>query len=114
MTALLFDPDQREIVDATLDAELMAIEPTALYARRLHGDMAIWVIPMMFTTRMVIGSATAQTYDDLWCFDDPETAVIQAVMWDPATEPEPNGWHRHPPSGRRRRDGDPTREYVSM
>ena len=27
---------------------------------------------------------------------------------------EPNGWHRDPYTGRRRPDGDPTREYVAV
>ena len=27
-------------------------------------------------------------------------------------ESEPSGWHRHPATGRRRPDGDPTKEYV--
>jgi hypothetical protein len=34
--------------------------------------------------------------------------------WDPATEPDPSGWHRDPHTGRRRPGGDPAAEYVEM
>jgi hypothetical protein len=32
------------------------------------------------------------------------------VIWDGTGEPQ--GWHRHVPSMRRRVDGDPAREYL--
>jgi hypothetical protein len=34
------------------------------------------------------------------------------VMWDGTGEPE--GWFRHPASGRRRPDCDPAQEYVNL
>ena len=45
--------------------------------------------------------------------DDKEAVVIAFLTWNPATETEPSGWVRHPPSGRRRfPDGDPATEEV--
>jgi hypothetical protein len=35
-----------------------------------------------------------------------------AEAWNPAEQPEPAGWVRHPQSGRRREGGDPAREEV--
>lgn len=88
-------------------------EPNALYARDLPGGAALWVVPMIFTTRIVIGSPGSQTVDDAWCFHDPGSAILAAISWDPESEREPQGWHRHPPSGRRRPGGDPEQEYIS-
>jgi len=39
-------------------------------------------------------------------------AVAAAQAWDIALQPEPDGWMRHPISGRRRPGGDATQEYV--
>jgi hypothetical protein len=38
-------------------------------------------------------------------------AVAAMYMWD--GEDEPKEWMRHPSSGRRRPDGDPSKEYVN-
>ena len=32
--------------------------------------------------------------------------------FDPLTQAEPDGWFRQPQTGRRRSDGDPTKEYI--
>lgn len=43
----------------------------------------------------------------------PAHAVARAALdrWDGRGEPQ--GWHRHPASGRRRPDGDPAQEHVN-
>ena len=38
-------------------------------------------------------------------------AVVALALWDGTGEPE--GWMRHPTSGRRRPDGDKTKEYIN-
>lgn len=35
------------------------------------------------------------------------------MQWEPTETPEPEGWMRNPPTGRRRPGGDPTKEYVN-
>jgi hypothetical protein len=40
----------------------------------------------------------------------PPAAVAALIAWDGKGEPE--GWFRHPMSGRRRPDGDASREYT--
>ena len=35
------------------------------------------------------------------------------AAWDGAPGTEPQGWHRHPTSGRRRTDGKPELEHVA-
>lgn len=52
-------------------------------------------------------------YDNRWCFATKEMAVNAVAEWATrAFEGEPEGWHRHPPTGRRRTDGDPSTEYI--
>lgn len=96
--------------------DLRAIGPHAYYAKHVEVEgvaLAVWVVPMLFTTRVMIGEASSRaTVDDMWCYHDPIRAIAAAVIWDPAVDKEPHGWHRHPPSGRRRPDGDPDQEYV--
>jgi hypothetical protein len=52
-------------------------------------------------------------YSDRWCYHLPSAAFAAAEAWDPETQDEPEGWHRHPQSGRRRTNGDPREEYVA-
>lgn len=54
-------------------------------------------------------------YEDRWCYDSRESAQGALVNWflNDDRDPEPTGWHRHPSSGRRRPDGDASKEYVN-
>lgn len=36
------------------------------------------------------------------------------ISFDPDEMPEPAGWFRHVGTGRRRPDGDPTKEYINF
>jgi hypothetical protein len=51
-------------------------------------------------------------YTDTWIYDceQHDAGWRAALGWD--GEGEPEGWYRHPQSGRRRPDGDPTKEFV--
>jgi len=40
--------------------------------------------------------------------------MVAFALWDPAVMPEPEGWFRHPHSGRRRPGGDASKEYVEF
>jgi hypothetical protein len=83
----------------------------ALAHRLLDDGRVLAVYPMIFTFRLVVGPAGDMGYDDCWCFHDQRAALVQLASWDGTGEPV--GWHRHPPSGRRRPDGDPEQEYVN-
>lgn len=50
-------------------------------------------------------------YEDRWCYVH-DRAVEALQAWN--GEGEPEGWHRHPRTGRRRPDGDAKREYIAM
>jgi hypothetical protein len=49
-------------------------------------------------------------YEDSWYFDTLARGWDALVGWDGTGEPE--GWSRHPSSGRRRPSGDAAQEYV--
>lgn len=68
------------------------------------------LIPMLYSTKLVIGPWGAPWYDDGWCYKDVHHAFFALVEWD--GEGEPDGWFRHPPTGRRRPENDPAQEYV--
>ncbi|MGF6958016.1 hypothetical protein [Paraburkholderia youngii] len=49
-------------------------------------------------------------HDNAYYYRDRISAEAALRAWDGTGEP--GGWFRHPQSGRRRIDGDPTREYF--
>lgn len=94
-----------------IEADRMGVEEGWAGWRLLpHGRLSA-VVPMLFTFRLIIGSVGADGYDDCWCYHDLAAAIGAMGAWD--GEGDPQGWHRHPPSGRRREDGDPATEYVN-
>src|SRR5262245_24839389 len=51
-------------------------------------------------------------YADKDCYQTQEQALLAMLTWDGIGEPG-YGWHRHLKTGRRRPDGDPTKEYIA-
>lgn len=79
------------------------------------GDPAaryVAVVPYLFTWGVIVGryDTALICFDDRWCYHSVGAAVAAAHAWDGQGEPE--GWHRHPRTGRRRENGDPAREEV--
>lgn len=79
--------------------------------REMPDGRIAWVFPMLFTARIGVGLPTSRTLDDAWCYEEPSAALAAMHAWD--GEGEPDGWHRHPSSGRRRPGGDPNKEYIA-
>lgn len=68
--------------------------------------------PLMFHWTMIVGQIGDRFgYEDRWCYANREKAEAALHAWDGTGEP--SGWHRNPRTGRRRPDGDPTREYIA-
>lgn len=66
------------------------------------------ISPLMFTHAIIVGKiGDRYAYDDRWCYHDHASALAALNAWDGTGEPE--GWHRHPASGRRRNGGE---EYL--
>ncbi len=67
---------------------------------------------LLFHWTLIIGDVGDQiSYLDRYCYQADEAANRALLAWDGTQEPE--GWHRHPYSGRRRPESDASREYVA-
>lgn len=93
--------DQARCFEWRLGPEICPEHARAGLVRPLPGGLGIYVQRMIYTTRICVGVIGAISVDDVWCYHEYDDAMAEAMRWDPATEPEPSGWHRHPPSGRR-------------
>ncbi len=84
---------------------------------QIIGDQYVAIMPLLYTSAIIIGRADDYMigYEDRWCYaKNPEHARQALREWlARGLEGEPDGWHRHPDSGRRRPDGDATKEYVN-
>ena len=83
-----------------------------VFCKDLGDGVYAAVKPLMFHWTMIVGEIGDQcTIADRFCYDEhPLKAVAALAAWDGNGDPE--GWQRHPATGRRRPDGDPTREYI--
>lgn len=67
----------------------------------------------LFNVRVTLAEPrdAAIGYSDCWCYATAPLAVAVVETWD--GEGEPDGWIKHPASGRYRKNGDPAREEVN-
>lgn len=80
--------------------------------RALPGGRWAAIQRFMFTFAIIVGRIGDRTgYDDRWCYHTYRDALHALEKWDGNGDPE--GWHRHPKTGRRRDNGDPQYEYVN-
>ncbi len=83
-----------------------------MLVRRLDDRRYVGILPLLFTHAVIWGyTDDAWGYEDRWCYHSAREAIAAASRWDGTGEPE--GWHRHPRTGRRRENGDPSTEYVN-
>lgn len=60
------------------------------------------LVPFLYTSAIITGRIGDRVgYDDRWCYSSHEEALSALDAWSGSGEPE--GWHRHPNTGRRRR-----------
>lgn len=83
-----------------------------LAAKSVSDTKHLWVYPLLFgAARLCIGDRIHNgVLDDEWRYETVQEAIAAMNQWDGVGEPE--GWLRHPSSGRRRMNGDPMREYI--
>lgn len=79
------------------------------HSRTLPDGRLIGVHRLLFHWTLHVG-IYVDGYEDRYCYATQEGAVKAMSEWDGIGDPE--GWHRHPMSGRRRPNGDATKEYV--
>lgn len=85
--------------------------PHVRVSRILEDGRVIDVLPLLFGAgRLGIIPVGCTEFDDVWDYSSVDAAVVAAFDWDGQGEPE--GWYRHPLSGRRRPNGDPALEFT--
>jgi hypothetical protein len=63
----------------------------------------------LFTTA-IVSDLHEYGYEDRWCYHTQATAEQALEAWSGIGEPQ--GWHRHPGTGRRRPDGEAGKEHI--
>jgi len=81
-------------------------------AWRVLPDGIIAVGTMAFGNGRLFMDIHSYGYEDCYCYDSLELAHASMLAYDPESGVEPQGWKRHPFSGRRREGGDASKEYV--
>jgi hypothetical protein len=67
----------------------------------------------MYTHAIILGQMYDRVgFEDRWRYETKEKAEAALRAWD--IRGEPDGWHRHPGSGRRRPGSDRDAEYVTL
>src|SRR3954462_4255360 len=102
-----------------LDQRLLKIAAFIVWLERENGYTNVKLLPdgrwagllrFLYTHAIIVGQIGDQCgYDDRWCFASEAKALAALNEWDGTGEP--NGWHRHPGSGRRRPEGSVSEEY---
>lgn len=85
-----------------------------LSVRPIGGGRAVYLRDLLFGNLQVgIGRLGAEGLDDVWEYQECQTAAAwrAALGWD--GEGEPDGWYRHPFTGRRRPCGDASKQVVN-
>ena len=91
---------------------ILALEYGVVAERQLPDSRVIQITPQLFgQARLAIGPKGSTVYDDEWEYPSTLSAINAAGPWD-LTQPEPDGWTRHPSTGRRRSHGDASQEYI--
>lgn len=82
-------------------------------ARELPDGEWMGVLEMTYGKGRLCLGLTPGGHEQSYCYESLLGAIVAMHSWNPETEPEPDGWFRDPLSGRRRPDGDKTKEYVA-
>lgn len=80
--------------------------------RELPDGSILAVGPMLFGNGRLFVDINSYGYEDCYCYDSLEGAEKSMMEFNPEVDDEPQGWKRHPTSGRRRENGDPAKEIV--
>lgn len=96
-------------------AIISATESQPSHLKQLVDGRFAYVFRFMFTVAILVTDERniRYGYSDRWCYESMTDAIAALEEWD-GTTAEPEGWHRHPDSGRRRPNGDAAKEYVNL
>lgn len=80
---------------------------------RVFEDGEVWAVsPYSISNGRLFIDLNGIGYGDFYCFCDYPTALKALQEFDPKTMKEPEGWHRHYKTSRRREGGDPSKETI--
>jgi hypothetical protein len=71
------------------------------------------LISQLAFTYAILAEVHEFGYENRWCYSTYDAAKAALDAWTGEDGTEPQGWHRHPSTGRRRPDGDPSKEYIN-
>lgn len=81
--------------------------------RELPDGTILAVGPMAFGNGRLFVDINDYGYEDCYCYDSLQLAEESMQKYNPEIDKEPEGWKRHPFSGRRRINGHPSTEYIN-
>lgn len=81
--------------------------------RELEDGTILAVGPMLFGNGRLFIDISYSGYEDCYCYDTLEGAHQSMMNYVPEKDKEPEGWKRHPLSGRRRVQGDKSTEWIA-
>jgi hypothetical protein len=103
----------RERLEAARAKEICDANEYSFYVRFPTGSDAC--IARIGLNYAILADITEWGYGDRWCFSSIWNAMEALAEWSLRDgEGEPQGWHRHPDTGRRRENGDAATEYVNF
>lgn len=80
--------------------------------RMLEDGTILAVGSMLFNNGRLFIDVNHHGYDDCYCYDSVELAHQSMMSFDEHKDAEPEGWKRHPSTGRRREGGDKKKQVV--
>jgi hypothetical protein len=103
--------DGLELARRLTEKPVLGVRPEALFQRFMRDGFEIVIYPIFGGVRVCYGKQNAPDIIDSYYYQDPERAIEAAMLWDGQSDPL-DGWFRHLGSGRRRENGDPTKEKI--
>lgn len=70
-------------------------------------------IRKLLFTYAIFSDMDEVTVGGRWCYSSYKAAKQALEAWSGEDDTEPQGWHRHPATGRRREGGDPNKETIN-
>lgn len=77
-----------------------------------HGTFFVGIEIMTFGKGRIFISSSLDFIDNAWCYKSFDEALAALSKWDVYKQIEPEGWFRNPCDGRRRPEGDKSKEYI--
>lgn len=107
------EPASKEALAAAEYLTYLVQSCSCSHPRLLEDGRYVCLMPFLYTSAIIVGRiGDYMGYDDRWCYSSHDKALRALDAWSGVGEPD--GWHRHPTTGRRRRETeDGIEEWVN-